>query len=49
MSEVALRPALVRARLATLKASQVLGKLGALAEGDLTECLSCFMVLVHFQ
>jgi hypothetical protein len=25
----------VRARLATLKASQVLGKLGALTEGDL--------------
>ena len=30
-----LRPALVRARLATLKASQVLRKLGELTEGDL--------------
>jgi mRNA interferase MazF len=29
------RPALVRARLATLKASQVAGKLGELTEGDL--------------
>ena len=41
------RPALVRARLATLKASQVLRKLGELAQGDLRAALAAVEMVLE--